>query len=1355
MKTKLFFFLFLMIISLKTSISQTTPATQTTSTYTFWNADMQAIAKPESKEGWIQFKNTVTTAPQNIFTTHAAAFGLGVNDQMVLVSTEIDNLGWTHYKFKQKHDGFEVYGSYYNIHKSSSGELKGNGNLFPNLTVSTNPIITEQIALNSALTEINAQTYSWQNAALEQELKDIKNDSLATYFPSGNLAVYNNELVYYFDVSSFDPFDEERIFINALNGSVEHQFKLIHSCVVGIGCKYEPGLSEWMVTTQVGANYELKFNCLSSITTNFLSGSTLFSSTPDLSLASILTDGDNDWETNCQANSAHSHLSSTLAFFDERYGRNGMDGYGAQTIQKITWSLQPNAYFLSSSDMLNFQYLGSSGNIAYSTTSSDIVGHEFTHGIIKYEANLDYEYESGAINESISDIFGYIIENRVWGSSNWLIGEDNSPALNDEYRDMSNPKNPLYEDPVTYLGEYWYTGSDQNDGVHKNSGVMNYWYYLLSDGGSGINDNSFSYNIAPIGYLETADIVYRALSYYLGQTSDYHDTRQATIQATADIYGACSIEVMTVMDAWDAVGVLDNNNGTAQITNTQTWNTNKTVAANISIENGGHLIIDNAIIDFYPNRGITVEPGGILTINGATLTNASCSPNSFWKGIQVKCDPLLWQGSTSTSLNLPLPIAAGRVTITNNSLIENAHIGIASFTEQELLPSTFIRFQGGSVWADNSTTFRNCNESIAYGWGDYAEDNVFITPNSQKVDDCIFECTAPLSDPLYNNKASKAFITKWGWGNTNIDITSNTFRNTGNFGPNQKTIGIQALTDGFNIIFDNDFEELSIGIEIAHAEEIDNNRFTHVEKGIYLMGSANITGNFFTGIPTALDDGNSNTIDDTYGIFCTVSSFNEDLEISGNTFEGNYTNSGTNLSDLHSYGIIAENINTMTQRLSIYKNKFEGLDIGVQSQGDNSALLLKCNEFGINNNPQQVSGLFVYDQIHDIGKDCFANNHPGGNRWFDYCGSANSDKNILVDGNATSFSHWTHSFALGETASNSSTNPDCASGTLAYTHTVCVGNAGEVYNSGTSCSDPFDGWRMAPVSGGSGAIALAINQTIGERDVHIVNLNNMQVQLIDPEIQNQLVDQIAEEYAQIDMYNTKIADLYLENEDKLGYENFLESTNSAINKMDLAIHYLHNEEFVDAQRVLQEIILLNRPSYLYSDINQELKYNLNKEYQAAINSLYIDLKDSDRTLVELSADEVDALIDIKNAHLPASLEAEQILSLNGETIAHHPIKKGLITNMTNTNFDYQLTILPNPTDVSATVLFSLPPDAEDTRIILFDIYQNSGQQVQTIEADELTNSATINTSALSTGIYLVYLQVRGEGVASEQLIVIH
>ena len=106
--------------------------------------------------------------------------------------------------------------------------------------------------------------------------------------------------------------------------------------------------------------------------------------------------------------------------------------------------------------------------------SLDIVGHEVSHGVTQSSAGLIYQNESGALNESFSDIFGEMIENYTDDPNDWLMGDDRTDGF---IRSMSNPKDK--SDPDTYKGTNWKTTSGDNWGVHTNSGVQNYWFFLL------------------------------------------------------------------------------------------------------------------------------------------------------------------------------------------------------------------------------------------------------------------------------------------------------------------------------------------------------------------------------------------------------------------------------------------------------------------------------------------------------------------------------------------------------------------------------------------------------------------------------------------------------------------------------------------------------------------------------------------------------------------------------------------------------------------------------------------------------------------------------------------------------------
>jgi hypothetical protein len=181
-------------------------------------------------------------------------------------------------------------------------------------------------------------------------------------------------------------------------------------------------------------------------------------------------------------------------------------------------------------------------------TALDICAHEIGHGVCQFSAGLAYSGESGAINESLSDIWGACVENwATTGKQTWLIGEDLGSAI----RSMSNPG--LFQDPDTYgAGPYW-QGSNAN--VHANSGIMNYWFYLLCNGGSGTNDKGHAFSVTGIGMEKAAKIVYRAETVYMTSGTNFINARTHTIAAAIDHYGSTSAEAIAVTNAWHAVGV--------------------------------------------------------------------------------------------------------------------------------------------------------------------------------------------------------------------------------------------------------------------------------------------------------------------------------------------------------------------------------------------------------------------------------------------------------------------------------------------------------------------------------------------------------------------------------------------------------------------------------------------------------------------------------------------------------------------------------------------------------------------------------------------------------------------------------
>jgi Zn-dependent metalloprotease len=189
-------------------------------------------------------------------------------------------------------------------------------------------------------------------------------------------------------------------------------------------------------------------------------------------------------------------------------------------------------------------------------TSLDICAHELTHGITQQTARLVYRYESGALNESFSDIFAKGIQYaNDTAKFTWLIADQIVIGTAKPFRNLSNPNAFLH--PKYYYGKNYYTGNADNGGVHYNSGVQNFWYFLLTKGGTGKREDNQPYIVNAIGFDKANAIAYNSLSSYLTSSSEYIDACYGSIEAARALYGETSTEAKQVERAWFAVGVLD------------------------------------------------------------------------------------------------------------------------------------------------------------------------------------------------------------------------------------------------------------------------------------------------------------------------------------------------------------------------------------------------------------------------------------------------------------------------------------------------------------------------------------------------------------------------------------------------------------------------------------------------------------------------------------------------------------------------------------------------------------------------------------------------------------------------------
>lgn len=262
---------------------------------------------------------------------------------------------------------------------------------------------------------------------------------------------------------------------------------------------------------------------------------------------SEITDSDNLWDQyNVPlATDAHFCAEKYYDFLQSHFQRNSLDnnGYPLKSYVNYGQSLA-NAFWNGGAVVY-----GSGNSITGALTVIDIAGHEFTHGLIQKTAALNYANEPGIINEAVADIFGVALDHFAFpAGQNWTVAERTGQPV----RSFSDPL--LYGQPKEFMGQGWYNGTGDNGGVHINSGFINYWYYLLSEGGTGINSQGWSYQTGGVGREKSLNIVYQSLIAYLVPQSGFEDFYHATINAAIDLYGNCSAEHLAVIESWKAVG---------------------------------------------------------------------------------------------------------------------------------------------------------------------------------------------------------------------------------------------------------------------------------------------------------------------------------------------------------------------------------------------------------------------------------------------------------------------------------------------------------------------------------------------------------------------------------------------------------------------------------------------------------------------------------------------------------------------------------------------------------------------------------------------------------------------------------
>lgn len=443
-------------------------------------------------------------------------------EQYEVVAVEKDQLNYTHYTLKPKAADAYATNKTVKIHVDNNQKVvMVNGDLnTKKLAPKNTKKLSENQAIHKAFNAINLKQSAVKNANASTPVNDVTlgvNDTA-------------NKLVYNVDIAYLSPEAARwKIEVDAETGDiVSKQNILSEAAATGTGIGVNGDTKSPLNISTISGGYTLTdVTHTGQINT--------YDARNGTSKLYTITNATKSFTTTSQraAVDAHYYADQVYDYYLNTHNRNSYDGKGAPINSVVHYSRNYNNAFW------NGQYMvygdGDGRNFVALSGANDVIAHELTHAVTEKTANLAYENQPGALNESFSDVFGYFVD-----SEDWLMGEDvYTPGVaGDALRSLSNPT--LYGQPA-HMNQYQNLPNTEDGdwgGVHTNSGIP----------------NKAAYNtIQAIGKAKAEKIYYRALTQYLTVNAQFVDAKKALVQSATDLYDATTAQAVT--NAWNAVGV--------------------------------------------------------------------------------------------------------------------------------------------------------------------------------------------------------------------------------------------------------------------------------------------------------------------------------------------------------------------------------------------------------------------------------------------------------------------------------------------------------------------------------------------------------------------------------------------------------------------------------------------------------------------------------------------------------------------------------------------------------------------------------------------------------------------------------
>ncbi len=502
--------------------------------------------------------------------------GLDTTHDFAMRTVLHDELGEDHIRLDQFVQGVKVFGGEAILHMRD-GEVRDTTDaLVRDVRLNPTPSLVMSEALAVAHEVIapkgpyaSEPTAELVFAKIERETPSVRSHALldeADGAVAPRVGTARTALVYHVHTELENGAEETRhmdFLIDAHSGEVLKSWDTLHTTAATGSGKSQYSGTVSISTNTVTGGYELRDNVRSMpFTTLNLNHATS-------GTGSIYTDADDTWgdsanyvegSSTTAANGqtagvdAHFGTMKTFDMYKNVFGRNGINGAGKATYNRVHYSNSyDNAFWSDSCFCMTY----GDGSSFKTLTAIDVAGHEMTHGVTANSAKLVYSGESGGLNESMSDIFGTMTEFYAKGGGtttipttggNWTIGEQLA----------STPLRYMYKPSLDGASKDAWSSTLKNLDVHYSSGPMNRCFYFLSQGASSSSTSNFYSSYLPggmtgIGNTAAAKIVYRALTVYMTSGTTYATAKTACQKAATDLYGATSTQYAAVTNAFKAI----------------------------------------------------------------------------------------------------------------------------------------------------------------------------------------------------------------------------------------------------------------------------------------------------------------------------------------------------------------------------------------------------------------------------------------------------------------------------------------------------------------------------------------------------------------------------------------------------------------------------------------------------------------------------------------------------------------------------------------------------------------------------------------------------------------------------------